>query len=222
MHRLGEVTMNVIHVMLMTLSGAAFAVTVVAGATLRRASGGAQLQSVGLATAGALVIGNAVCALPGTPTWYASFVVAATVAGLGWLVTILTNAVGAALGAPPQGSWGPLVVAGRGRPQLVAVQPPLASVHLLHPAPAPTSARPELVTARDLHEFGPAGSRNASSGTVYVATNLGAYVRPSSIERRNRALNHQRRDPVEALRRLRVTAAYNHTPARENRVRRSL
>lgn len=222
--------MNVIHVMLMTLAGAAFAVTVVAGATLRRASGGAQLQSVGLATAGALVIGNAVCALPGTPTWYASFVVVATVAGLGWLVTmltnvltnVLTNAIGAALGAPAQDSWGPLVVAGRGRPQLVAVQPPLASVHLLHPAPAPTSARPELVTARDLHEMGPVGSRNASSGTVYVATNPGAYVRPSSIERRNRALNQQRRDPVEALRRLRVTAAYNHTPARENRVRRSL
>ncbi len=214
--------MNVIHVMLMTLAGAAFAVTVVAGATLRRASGGAQLQSVGLATAGALVIGNAVCALPGTPTWYASFVVVATVAGLGWLVTMLTNAIGAALGAQPQRSWGPLVVAGRGRPQLVAVQPPLASVHLLHPVPAPTSARPELVTARDLHEMGPVGSRNASSGTVYVATNLGAYVRPSSIERRNRALNQQRRDPVEALRRLRVTAAYNHTPARENRVRRSL
>lgn len=222
MHRLGEVTMNVIHVMLMTLAGAAFAVTVVAGATLRRASGGAQLQSVGLATAGALVIGNAVCALPGTPTWYASFLVVATVAGLGWLVTMLTNALSAALGAPPQESWGPLVVAGRGRPPLVAVRPPLASVHLLHPAPAPTSARPELVTARDLHELGPVGSRNASSGTVYVATNLGAYVRPSPIERRNRALNHQRRDPVEALRQLRITAAYNHTPARENRVRRSL
>lgn len=210
--------MSVVHLVCLALSAMAAAATVAAGRRLRRTSGGVQMQSVGLITATALVLGNAVCVLPGTPLWYSLVLLTATAAGLGWLVTTLA----AANGQAGQRSAGSLVVPGTLVAPAAARQP--ATVHELRPAPVRAASGPGLVTAQDLYDAGPAGSRAASSSTVYVATNLPAYVPPSPIERRNRALRTHttRRDPVEALRRLRVAQAYNHTPARTSRVRHSL
>lgn len=210
--------MSVVHLVCMALAGLAAAATVAAGPRLRRTSGGVQVQFVGLITATALVVGNAVCVLPGTPGWYSMVLITATAAGLGWLVTTLAGAMNRWARQRPAAS---VVVPGT----LVAPTPaqPLATVHELRPVPTRATCGPELVTAQDLYDAGPAGSRAASSSTVYVATNLPAYVAPSPIERRNRPLRaHTRRDPAEAMRRLRVAQAYNHTPARESRVRHSL
>ncbi len=214
--------MSVLHVVFMALAGGAFAATAAAGPSLRRTSGGVQLQFVGLVLAAALVVGNAVCALPGTPGWYSMVLVMATAAGLGWLATALLETTrGAARQAPTGSVVVPGTLVNAGTPE--AVGEPLATVHQLRPAYARAQSGPELVTAQDLHEAGPLGSRAASSSTVYVATNLGAYVPESPLERRNRALRRQqRRDPAEAMRRLRVAQAYNHTPAREGRVRHTL
>lgn len=209
--------MSVVHVVFMSLAAMAGIATMAAGSILRRSSGGVQLQFVGLVTATALVVGNAVCALPGTPAWYSTVLLTATAAGLAWLFTTLANAVREAERL------------GRGRTVVVpstVVTPaprPMATVHRLHDVRTRAASGTDLVTASDLHDAGPRGSRTAASATVYVASNLGAYVAPSPIERRNRALRtHQRRDPVDSMRRLRVAQAYNHTPQREGRIRHSL
>lgn len=210
--------MSVVHLVGMALAGMAAAVTVAAGPQLRRTSGGVQLQLVGLITATALVVGNAVCVLPGTPNWYSMVVFTATAAGLGWLVATLSGAISRSARQRPAAN---VVVPGA----LVspAPEPPLATVHDLRSARVRAASGPDLVTAQDLYDAGPVGSRTASSTTVYVATNLPAYVPPSPIDRRNRAVrSHIRRDPAEAMRRLRVAQAYNHTPTRESRVRHTL
>lgn len=206
--------MNAAHMVFLVFAAMAGAATVVTGPLLRRTSGSVRLQLVGLITATALVVGNAVCVLPGTPAWYSTVVIVATAAGLSWLVTTMVGALGL---AKRQGAEGSPVIRGTVVPPAPAR--PLATVHRLTDARTRAASGPKVVTARDLHDVGPEGSRVASSSTVYVARDLDTYVPLSPIARRNRALRGQRRDPVEAMRRLRVAQAYNHTPVREGRVR---
>ncbi|MBK7721968.1 MAG: hypothetical protein IPI32_07040 [Austwickia sp.] len=207
--------MSIIHVALMALAGGAFVATAAAGRSLRRTPGGVHTQFVGLVATAALVVGNAVCALPGTPSWYATAVMVATAAGLGWLFMTLTHTLREAV---QQSATSAVVVPGR--LAHAEPEPVLATVHRL-PVNRPRVAGADVVTSMDMHDVGPAGSRTAASSTVYVASNLDAYVPESSIERRNRALRG-RRDPAEAMRRLRVAQAYNHTPNRQGRVRHTL
>lgn len=207
--------MGGLHVVLAVLAGGAFAAISAAGPTLRRALQGAQRQFVALVTAAALVVGNVVCALPGAPEWYSALLLIATGTAFGWFaVTLLQVNRGAS--RRPIGQSAPVI--GRIMPSVPDTQP-LATVHQLPHCPADV---PSMVTAQDIHDAGPLGSRSASSPTVYVATNLDAYL-PQDGQRHGRRAAHARhRDPAATLRRLRVAQAYNHTPARESRVRHTL
>ncbi|HYO86180.1 MAG TPA: hypothetical protein VES01_06960 [Dermatophilaceae bacterium] len=212
--------MNSIHIALLAVAFSCLAASAAGGSWLGRSGteNGRQVQVLSLVIGAALAIGNVVCLMPSTPGWYSVTMIVATAAGMVWLLVTLAGARNAHPGAsrhPLQDDQAPLI-----RPMRLvrgtAVATPTRT--------AAGSATPAgVVTGDMIYDGGPAGSRAASSQSVYVAANLGVYVPADRQPRRryNSGFTPRHARPEHNARHLHVARAYQHPVEEQPRSTRS-
>lgn len=173
-----------VHLLLLTVSCCALAAAVAGAPLTERGTKSLQAGRLALLVSGALVLGNAVCLLPGTPAWYSAGLIALTFSGLVWLAVAMI--VAARPIAPPRHP----VAVSEDRPHLTVVGsgriPPNGSgpaaqgvvwdAQLLD---AYLSQR-SRVTRADLDTI---GSRGARAQSVEVARRIDRYTEQATTRR---------------------------------------
>ncbi|MBW3086844.1 hypothetical protein KEM60_03073 [Austwickia sp. TVS 96-490-7B] len=216
-----------VHLALLALSCAVLAATVAGGGLIGLNSDSQRVRQVAVVIATALVVGNAVCLLPGAPQWYSVAVTALTAGGLAWAAMSWMVA---------RRSARPVVttVTG-GRPQLTLIpggytpQGPVPSSTIqpydevaayddsesswdegVRWHQAVVLAERACVTRQDLDQVGPVWAR---SQDVYVSRSVGTYA-PQAGRRRAAGSQFSARAHVAGGRvtRAQVRSAYEDAP----------
>ncbi|MDO5697927.1 MAG: hypothetical protein Q4G51_08125 [Dermatophilus congolensis] len=170
----------------------------------------------------ALVVGHLASLLPAAPQWYAALVVLGSVAGFGWVVWTIANALSESRQAQ---SAQRTVAQAPARPALRVVQATVVDSDARPASKVVSIVRDEpvrRVTRQQILAAGPEGAERAT-GPTYVAANLVDYVAATSgtksarTHRRTAARNAtpvRTASPEQRLRSLQVRAAYAQSGSR--------